>query len=201
MARYTGPKTKLCRRLGFLVTRNSGVAKAYAKRETIGDGRRRKVSEYGMRLIEKQKLRFYYGCSEKQMRSLYREGSRMGGNVGHNLLSLLERRLDNVVANMRFGVTIQEARQIISHGHILVNGKKCRVASYTVKEGDEIAVAAKEKSQKRVQTALEQVRDIEVPDWLSCDDNKLSGKVLRLPVRDDVRCPVEEQKVIEFYSR
>ncbi|MHC4885060.1 MAG: 30S ribosomal protein S4 [Planctomycetota bacterium] len=202
MARYTGPRAKLCRRLGFLITRNAGVARAYAKREMIfTGGRRRKVSEYGLRLIEKQKLRFYYGCSEKQLRASYKEATRMGGNAGHNILSLLERRLDNVVANLRFAVTIADARQLVSHGHITVNGKKMDVASYRVKEGDVIAVRDKQKSKTRAENALALVKDVEVPDWMTCEDGKLTGKVDRLPGRDDVRCPVEEQKVIEFYSK
>lgn len=202
MARYTGPRAKLCRRLGFLITRNAGVARAYAKRESLfAGGRRRKVSEYGVRLIEKQKLRFYYGCSEKQLRAYYKEATRLIGNSGHNILCLLERRLDNVISNLRFAVTIADARQLVSHGHITVNDKKMDVASYLVKEGDVIAVKDRAKSKTRAENALALVKDIEVPDWIHCEDGKLSARVVRLPGREDVRCPVEEQKVIEFYSK
>jgi small subunit ribosomal protein S4 len=201
MARYRGPKAKLCRRLGFLITRKAGVSRAYARREFPASTSRRRPSEYAVRLIEKQKLRYYYGTSEKQLRARYHEATRMGGNAGHNLLTLLERRLDNVVMNLRFAVTTEDARQLIAHGHITVNGKKVDVASCRVSEGDTIAVRDKEKSKKRVQAALERISSEEVPEWMTVDDKALSGKVVRLPVRDDVRCPVEEQKVIEFYSR
>lgn len=201
MARYTGPKAKICRRLGFLAFRNSGVARAYAKREVLPTTSRRKPSEYGLRLVEKQKLRYHYGCSEKQLRAVYREASRIGGNAGHNLLQLLERRLDNVVCCLRFGRSMEDARQLVSHGHITVNGKKLDVPSYIVREGDTIAVRDKKSSRNRVTNTLALGSDMDVPEWMDVDDEAYSGKVLRLPTRDDVRCPVDEQKVVEFYSR
>jgi small subunit ribosomal protein S4 len=192
---------KVCRRLGFLASRSSGVAKAYARRESPPNQSRRRPSEYALRLVEKQKLRHYYGPSEKQLRKAYRTASSMGGNAGHNLLQLLERRLDNVVCNLRFGRTVADARQLVSHGHITVNGRKVDVPSYIVEEGDIIGVREKKNSQTRVKNTIVTVGDYDVPEWLGCDDEALSGKVLRLPQRDDVRCPVDEQKVVEFYSR
>lgn len=201
MARYKGPMTKVCRRIGFLASRSAGVAKAYAKRETIGGGFRRKTSEYGLRLIEKQKLRYFYGCSEKQMKTVYNDASKIGGNAGHNLLALLERRLDNVVCNARFGTTLADARQLVAHGHVTVNGKKMDIPSYRVSEGDIIGVADKKKSRDRATNAIEVVGDYEIPEWIAVDDKALTAKVTRLPVIDDVRCPVDYQKVIEFYSR
>lgn len=201
MARYSGPMAKKCRRLGFLASRKNGVAKAYARRENPPSTGRRRPSEYALRLIEKQKLRYYYGCSEKQLRRAFRDASRAGGNAGHNLLRLLERRLDNVVMNMRFGCTLADARQLVAHGHITINGHKVDVPSYLVQEGDVIGVRDKKSSKDRVQHAIATVGDYELPEWVAVDDGEFTGKVLRMPERDDVRCPVDEQKVIEFYSR
>ncbi len=201
MARYKGPMAKVCRRLGFLASRSAGVAKAYAKRETIQGGFRRKTSEYGVRLIEKQKLRYFYGCSEKQLKRVYKDASRMGGNVGINLLSLIERRLDNVVCNARFGRTVADARQLIAHGHVIVNGKKLDIPSYRVQEGDVVGICKKKKSRERATNAIASVGDYEIPEWIAVDDEALTAKVTRLPVREDVTCPVDEQKVIEFYSK
>jgi len=192
---------KVCRRLGFLASRSSGVAKAYARRESKQQPFRRKRSEYADRLVEKQKLRYYYGCSEKQLRRIYQDASRMGGNVGHNLLSLLERRLDNVVCNLRFGRTVADARQFIAHGHVTVNGRKVDVPSYRVNENDVIGVRDKKNSQERARQTMVTVGDYDVPEWMTCDEQALTGKIVRLPGREDVRCPVEDQKVIEFYSR
>jgi len=192
---------KVSRRLGFLASRKNGVAKAFARRETLPTASRRRPSEYGLRLIEKQKLRYHYGCSEKQLRRSYQKASRMGGNAGHNLLQLLERRLDNVVMNLRFGITLADARQLVAHGHITINGHKVDVPSYLVKENDVIGVRDRKNSKERVSRSLQTVADYEVPEWISVDDENQTGKVLRMPVREDVRCPVDEQKVIEFYSR
>ncbi|MBN1257476.1 MAG: 30S ribosomal protein S4 [Planctomycetes bacterium] len=202
MARYTGPMAKVCRRLGLLTSRSSGVAKAVARREfPPSTGRRRKPSEYGLRLIEKQKLRYYYGCSEKQLRRIFKEANRMGGNAGHNLLCLLERRFDNVVCNLRFGRTVADARQLIAHGHVTINGKKMDIPSFFVNEGDVIAMRDRKSSKARAENTIATVGDYSIPDWISVDDKELTGKVLRLPTREDVRCVVDEQKVVEFYSR
>lgn len=201
MARYKGPMTKVCRRLGFLVSRSSGVAKAYAKRETLQGGFRRKTSEYGQRLIEKQKLRYYYGCSEKQLKKVYRDAAKLGGNAGLNLLSLIERRLDNVVCNARFGRTVADARQLIAHGHVTLNGKKMDIPSCRLSEGDVVGIRNKKNSRERVANSIASVGDYEIPEWLAVDDEALTAKVTRLPTSEDVRCPVDVQKVIEFYSR
>ncbi|MFH0911916.1 MAG: 30S ribosomal protein S4 [Planctomycetota bacterium] len=203
MARFHGPMTKVCRRLGFLASRKSGVGKAYSRREVLPTtgGRRRRPSEYGVRLIEKQKLRYYYGITEKQLHRAYRDANRMPGNTGHNLLIFLERRLDNAVCNMRFGVTMADARQLVAHGHVTVNGRRVDIPSFRVSENDVIGVQEKKSSLARAQNALATVGDSEVPDWIAVDEKAFTGRVLRLPTREDVRCPVEEQKVIEFYSR
>ncbi len=201
MARHRGPMAKVSRRLGFAASRKAGVARAFARRESPPSTRRRRPSEYGLRLVEKQKLRYFYGVSEKQLHRAYEEATRAGGNPGHNLLQFLERRLDNVVCNLRFAVTTADARQLVAHGHVLVNGRKVDIPSYRVDKGDVVGVRDRQNSRARVENALAQVGDYEIPDWVAVDEKEFTGRVTRLPEREDVRCPVDEQKVIEFYSR
>ena len=202
MARYRESRTKVCRRLGVQLVRNSGVSKSLSRREILNTGRRPgKVSEFGVRLKEKQKIRFYYEISEKQLRNYYLEAQRLPGNSAIMLLTLLERRLDNAICQMRFATTMSDARQMVVHGHVTVNGKKCSSPAYQLNVGDIIGVRAKQSSQNRAKFALGQVRDHLTPEWIVVNEDELTGRVSRLPERPDVRCPVEEQKVIEFYSR
>lgn len=202
MSRYRGPKTKICRRLGVQLVRNSGVAKSLARRETLNTGKRPgKQSEYAMRLREKQKLRFYYELSEKQLVGYFSEAQRLKGNSGHSLLILLERRLDNAICQMRFATTMSDARQMIVHGHVTINGKRVNSPAYRLNPEDVIGIRNKQGSQNRARFALQQVRDHLPAEWITINEEELTGRVARLPEHTDGRCPCEVQKIIEFYSR
>ena len=161
--------------------------------------RRRKQSEYGAQLNEKQKVKFAYGLLEKQFRNLFDKAEKRPGNTGENLLIMLERRFDNVVYRMGFAATRREARQLVSHGHFLVNGKKANIPSMELSEGDVVAV--KEKSQSSPK--FKQLRDmiITTPKWVSIDTDKLEGKILSLPSREDIDMPIAEHNIVELYSK
>ena len=199
MGRYTGPRTKVCRRLGFQVFGNDNVQKSYARREQ--DGFRRKQSEYGRRLLEKQKVMFYYGMRERQMRKFFDIARRTKGNTGKAFLILCERRLDNAVFSAGFALSRAQSRQIIAHGNVLVNGKRVDIASYLVDAGDTITISAKAGPQKLVKGVIESRSGYESPDWIAVDAKSVTAKVVRTPVREDVRLPVNDQLVVEFYSR
>ena len=199
MGRYTGPRTKICRRLGFQVFGNDNVQKAFLRREQ--DGFRRKQSEYGRRLLEKQKVMFYYGMRERQMRKLFDEARRAKGNTGKAFLTLCERRLDNAVHAAGFAISRAQARQMVAHGNVLVNGKRVDISSYLVEPGDAITVNAKAGAQKLVKGVLESKSGYEPPDWIAVDAKSVTAKVVRPPVREDVRLPVNDQLLVEFYSR
>ena len=195
MARDRQPVLKKCRNLGLdpIVL---GVNKK--SNRNIRPNANRKLTEYGTQMREKQKARFVYGVMEKQFYKLYEEATRKEGVTGELLLQYLERRLDNVVYRLGFGTTRRQARQIVSHGHVLINGKRVNIASYRVKQGDVISV--KEDS-KEISMIKESVGQKSVPGWLSLEESTLTAKVLENPGRDAVDFDVNESMIIEFYSR
>lgn len=163
--------------------------------------RRGRISDYGVRLREKQKVKRYYGVLERQFRIYFKQAERMRANTGEALLGILERRLDNVIHKMHFAVSHRQARQAIAQGHIRLNGRRMDVASYLVKSGDRITVKPVEKSQKMIKAALEVDASAPVQSWLQVDQAGLEGVVLALPTRDDVQIPVEGQLIVEFCSK
>jgi len=195
MARDRQPVLKKCRNLG-LDPSVLGVNKK--SNRNIRPNANRKLTEYGTQMREKQKARFVYGVMEKQFYKLYEEATRKEGVTGELLLQYLERRLDNVVYRLGFGATRRQARQIVSHGHVLINGKRVNIASYRVKQGDVISV--KEDS-KEISMIKESVGQKSVPGWLSLEESTLTAKVLENPGRDAVDFDVNESMIIEFYSR
>ena len=203
MARYTGPKTKISRRYGVLI---SGSAKAFERKNYPPGmhgpkGSRRKVSEYATALAEKQKLRHQYGVLERQFRRYFATASSKRGVTGEILLQLLETRLDNVVYRMGFAKTLRGARQIVAHGHVALNGRKTNVASANLKPGDKITIREKDGSKRLVQRGIEATQIVTVPDWLLVDKENLTGSVVRIPSRSDINPIVNEQLVVELYSR
>ena len=208
MARYTGPTTKLSRREGqelFLKGDRSYTDKA-ARRLTVVPGQsqakyRQKSSEYAIRLREKQKLKRIFGLTEKQFRINFTKSNNQPGVTGDNLITNLERRLDNAVYRLGFLSSRSEARQFVNHGHILVNGKKVDIPSYLISLNDVIEIREKSKESKRIKESIESVARRGVVDWLELDSEKLTGKVKRLPTREDFKLPIDEQLIIEFYSK
>jgi small subunit ribosomal protein S4 len=203
MARYTGPKTKVSRRYGVLI---SGSPKAFENKnyppgQHGPKGSRRKQSDYSLALAEKQKLRHQYGVLERQFRRYFAIASTRRGVTGEILLQLLETRLDNVVQKMGFSKTLRGARQMVAHGHVTVNGRKTDVASMNVKPGDVVAVKTAEKSKRLGQRGVELTQIANVPEWLLVDKDNLSGSVVRIPSREEINPIVNEQLVVELYSR
>lgn len=198
MAKNTQPVLKRCRTLGV-----SPAAMGYSKSSNRNPGgkRRTKKSEYGMQLTEKQKVKFVYGILEKQFRMYYEKAERMNGNTGENLLSLVERRLDNVVYRLGFAATRREARQLVNHGHYTVNGKSVNIPSYLVGTGDVIAVSEKSASNNRFKKLKEDDAFVAAPKWLDRDKNTLTGKVIALPARDDIDFEIAENLIVELYSK
>ena len=198
MAKNTQPVLKRCRTLGV-----SPAAMGYAKnsKKNPGGQRRAKKSEYAMQLTEKQKVKFVYGILEKQFRAYYEKASRAGGNTGEVLLSLIERRLDNVVYRLGFANTRRQARQLVNHGHFTVNGKRVNIPSYSVRTGDVIAVCEKSAQNNFYKKLKEDDAFIAAPKWLDRDKNTLQGKVLALPARDDIDFEIEEHLIVELYSK
>lgn len=208
MGRYTGPKCRLCRREGmklFLKGVRCESEKCAIARRDYPPGnvnvRRGKVSSFGEGLREKQKVKRFYGIYEKQFRRYFAEASRSKGNTGESLLTLFERRLDNVVFKLGWANSRNDARQLIVHGHVNVNGKRVSVPGYLANIGDEIASRGKEKSQKRARTRLEETKAKQLPSWISAEAGTLTGKIVSLPTRDDVSIPVQEQLIIELLSK
>ncbi len=197
MARDRSPVLKRCRSLG-LDPVVLGVTKKPSKRATR-DGR--KITEYGMQLKEKQKVKYIYGVLETQFRNLYGKADNMKGITGDNLLILLESRLDNVVYRLGFGRTRVEARQIVRHKHILVNGSRVDIPSYTCKVGDKIEIREKSKDMQRYKDIIELSKNRVVPGWLTSDKEKLAGTVMNLPSREDIDLPVNETLIVELYSK
>ncbi|MCW2928063.1 MAG: rpsD [Thermoleophilia bacterium] len=205
MARYTGPACKLCRREGlklFLKGERCLTEKCAIERRAYPPGQhgrgRIKQSEYLTQLREKQKARRYYGLLEKQFRGYYEKASRKEGITGENLLRLLEQRLDNVVYRLGFGASRAQARQLIRHGHFAVNGRRVTIPSFQVKQGDELALKH-ERAKDLILSATDLVAS--VPAWLQADHENLSGKVVRTPERDEIDVPVQEQLIVELYSK
>ncbi len=206
MARYIGPKCKLSRREGTDLQLKSGVRAldAKCKPETAPGqhgARRGRLSDYGIQLREKQKVRRIYGVLEKQFRNYYKEAARMKGATGENLLLLLEGRLDNVVYRMGFGSTRAEARQLVSHKGILVNGAVVNIPSYQVKPGDTVAVREKAKKQLRIQSAVSLAEQRGEPEWLEVNADKLEGTFKARPDRQDLSNEINENLIVELYSK
>ncbi len=198
MAKNTQPVLKRCRTLGV-----SPAAMGYSKTSNKNPGgqRRAKKSEYALQMTEKQKVKFVYGILEKQFRMYFDKAERMTGNTGENLLSLVERRLDNVVYRLGFASTRREARQLVNHGHYTVNGKRVNIPSYMVSNGDVIAVCEKSASNTRFKMLKEADAFVAAPKWLERDKNNLQGKVIAMPARDDIDFEVAENLIVELYSR
>jgi len=206
MARYIGPKCKLSRREGTDLFLKSGVRALDSKCNLesppgVHGQRRGRLSEYGTQLREKQKVRRMYGVLERQFSNYYKEAARLKGATGENLLQLLERRLDNVVYRMGFGATRAEARQLVSHKSISVNGKTVNIASYLVVPGDVVAVREKSKNQLRINSALEQAAQRGMAEWVEVDSAKKEGVFKSLPSRSDLYADINENLIVELYSK
>ncbi|KLU67520.1 30S ribosomal protein S4 [Desulfosporosinus acididurans] len=209
MARYTGPVCRLCRREGmklFLKGERCYTGKCAIDRRAYapgqhGQARGKKPTEYGLQLREKQKARRLYGVMEKQFQHYFDEAARRKGVTGENLLVLLERRMDNVVFHLGFASSRPEARQLVSHGHFTVNGKRVDIPSYSVRVGEVIAVKEGSKSSPRMKELLENLGTRSVPGWLSLDANAAAGTVVALPTREDIQLPIQEHLIVEKYSR
>ncbi len=209
MARYIGSVCNLCRREGtklFLKAERCYTDKCAIVRRSYPPGQhgqgRIKMSEYAIQLREKQKIRRLYGVLERQFRGYFEKAERMKGITGDNLLQLLERRLDNVAQRMGFAGSKKEARQLVRHGHLLVNGKKVNIPSYLLKAGDIVELREKSRSLVQVQQTLAAVEKRGFPSWLEIDKAQFRGKVLGLPARDECTLPtVKEQLVVELYSK
>jgi small subunit ribosomal protein S4 len=206
MARYRGPTCKLARREGTDLFLKSGVKplEGKCKLETPPGGpgqRRTRLSDYGIQLREKQKLRRMYGVLERQFRNYYKKASAVKGSTGENLLKMLESRLDNVVYRMGFAATRAEARQLVSHRGIAVNEQVVNIPSYQVKAGDRIAVREKAKSQTRVKAALDIAGQVGFPEWVEVDDKNMQGVLKALPERDEILPDINENLVVELYSK
>ena len=200
MAKNMQPIAKRCRALGI-----SPAAMGYAKKESNrnpGGQMRKKKSEYALQLTEKQKVKFVYGIMEKQFRMYYEKAARMPGKTGENLLTFVERRLDNVVYRLGFAMTRREARQLVGHGHFTVNGQRVDIPSYLVKAGDVIEVKESSRSSAKFKRLTgEDSPTVLVPKWLERDKNALKGTVVQMPAREDIDLPVEEHLIVELYSK
>lgn len=206
MARYIGPKLKLSRREGTDLFLKSGVRAidSKCKIDTVPGqhgARKARLSDYGVQLREKQKVRRIYGVLEKQFRNYYRDAARQKGNTGENLLQLLEGRLDNVVYRMGFSATRAESRQLVSHKAIMVNGRVVNVPSFQVSPEDVICVREKAKKQARIKASLEVAGQREKPTWVEVDAAKMEGAFKRLPERSDLSADINEQLIVELYSK
>ncbi len=206
MARYTGPKWRLSRREGvelFSSKRSALERRNYAPGQH--GNKRVKLSDYGIQLREKQKVKRLYGVLERQFRRYYEKATGSKGITGSLLLQMLERRLDNVVYRLGFATTRPQARQIVNHGLVCVNDKRVDIPSFLVKVGDEVSVKPKENIKKYIQTNIEMNTQFQgreaVPAWVSVDPQHLKGKVLRFPEREDIAFPINEQLIIELYSK
>ncbi|MGD9000362.1 MAG: 30S ribosomal protein S4 [Granulosicoccaceae bacterium] len=208
MARYIGAKCRLCRREGeklFLKGEKCYTSKCAIESRAFPPGqhgqRRTRLSDYALQLREKQKLRRVYGVLEKQFRLYYKEADRLMGSTGENLLKLLESRLDNVVYRMGFGVSRTEARQLVRHGAITVNGNRVTIPSYQLKASDEVAVADKAREQLRIKSAVGFSEQRGLPEWLEVDAKKLAGVFKNAPERSDLPAEINEHLVVELYSK
>lgn len=200
MARYTGSAYKRSRRVGFSTLENGkDLAKRPYKPGQHGQDRKSKPSNYSIQLNEKQKVRFMYGLNEKQFHTLFIKAGKLDGIHGENFLKLLESRLDNIVYRMGLSNTRRGARQIVNHGHILVNGKKVNIPSYNVKPSDVISVKENSKEHKAIKSTLE--NNITLPAFVTFDKNKLEGTYVRYPERSELSADIDEALIVEFYNR
>jgi small subunit ribosomal protein S4 len=206
MARYNGPVGKVSRRLGVGITEKGQRIldkRSYPPGQHGPTSRRRQVSDYGLQLMEKQKAKFIYGVLERQFRRTFEQASRRSGVTGEYLLSLLERRLDNVVYRLGLATTRAQARQLVTHGHILVDGRKTNIPSYTVKVGQAIAVRQESRRRAYFKNLVDSgdLNKYRAPDWLRLSAADLSGSIVALPRREDAEALINEQLIVEFYSR
>lgn len=208
MARYRGPVEKIERRFGVSLALKGErrlAGKSALDKRPYGPGqhgqRRGKISEYGLQLREKQKAKMMYGVSEKQFRTLFKEANRIEGNTGENLIRLIEQRLDNVVYRMGFATTRRFARQLVTHGHILVDGKRLDIPSYIVKPGQKVEVREKSKNNVQIIRALELSNQVASPEWIDVDKDKKFGIFTRYPSREEVVIPIQERLIVELYSK
>ncbi|ADY72878.1 ribosomal protein S4 [Desulfurobacterium thermolithotrophum DSM 11699] len=208
MGRYTGPKWRIARRLGvniYVGEEKSQKGKSILDRRPYPPGQhgrsRRKISYYGRQLMEKQKVKYYYGIREGQFKRFYEMAERMRGQTGENLLKLLESRLDNVVYRLGFGKSHRHARQLVVHGHILVNGKKVDRPSYLVKPGDIVEVKEKSREIPQIKEGIELAQRRGIPSWLELDAENFKGVVKAEPTREEIEIPVEEHLIVELYSK
>jgi len=208
MARYRGPREKLERRLGVdlgLKGERRLAGKSALEKRPYPPGqhgqRRTKISEYGLQLREKQKAKFMYGVSEKQFRAIFKEANRLDGNTGELLVQLLEQRLDNVVYRMGFATTRAFARQLVNHGHILVDGKRVDIPSYRVQPGQKVESREKSSNNPQIQRSMELTNQTGIVEWVDVDKDKLFGIFTRIPEREEISIPVEERLIVELYSK
>ena len=205
MARYIGPKAKIARKFGENIFGNAKITKILERKNYApgqhGQSRRRRPSNYGLQLKEKQKIKYMYGLLEQQFRKFFQKADKMSGETGLNLLQLLERRLDNVVYRLGFSPTRAAARQLVNHKHFLVNGKSVNIPSYLVKENDQISVRSKSRKLAIVHDSVKQVRGDLDSGWLSLDKASLSGVVTKLPEKQDFDATLKVQMVVELYSK
>jgi small subunit ribosomal protein S4 len=208
MARYRGPVEKLERRLGASLALKGErrlAGKSAIDKRPYAPGqhgqRRTKVSEYGLQLREKQKAKFMYGVNEKQFRGLFSDANKIKGNTGENLIQLLERRLDNIVYRMGFATTRRFSRQLVTHGHVLVDGKKVDIPSYRVKAGQKIQIREKSRNNSQIIRAIELTAQTGIVPWVDVDKEKMFGIFTRIPEREEVVIPVEERYIVELYSK
>ncbi len=202
MARYTGPRVRISRRFGLPIF---GPTK-YLERRNYGPGvhgpkSRRKHTDYGLGLIEKQKLRYYYGLLERQFRGVYERALKRRGVTGEQMLQILETRLDNVIYHLGFANTRAAARQLVSHGHVRVNGRKVNIPSFALKVNDIVDVKDSSVSRQLATKNLETAASRAVPDWLQLTKDSFKGQIMRIPTRDEINPIANEQAVVEFYSR
>ena len=209
MARYSGPVCRLCRRERmklFLKGDRCFKEKCAVERRNFPPGqhgtrRGRRTLGYGLQLREKQKVKRIYGVLESQFRNYFEEADRRKGITGENLLVMLERRLDNVVYSLGFAASRAQARQLVRHGHVLVDGRKVSIPSYQVKANESVVVKEGSRKNPMIRSSVETARGRGVPDWLELDAENVSGRVLRLPSREDIKLPIQEQLIVELYSR
>ena len=209
MARYIGPVCRLCRREGmklFLKGERCYTEKCAIEKRNVPPGqhakmRRAKLAGYGIQLREKQKVKRIYGVLENQFRRYFEVAERQRGITGETLLQLLERRLDNVVYRLGLSTSRAQARQFVRHGHFLVNGRKVDIPSYSLKAGDVVTVRATSAKNPAITHAMEEVKGRGIPEWLAFDTDKMTGRVVQLPTREQINLPVQEQLIVELYSK
>ncbi|WDE97917.1 30S ribosomal protein S4 [Lentisphaera profundi] len=205
MGKYSGNKGKICRRFGVNLFGNMKYDKVLAKRPNPpgvhgANAARKKLSEYGKQLIEKQKLKITYGLREKQFRITFDRAAKLSGVTGNNLMILLEARLDNVVYRLGFAPTRSAARQLVGHGHVRINGRRCNISSYSVRPGDVVTLKDSSRSKALVQRHLDGTRG-ETPEWVSLIKDELKGEIVRLPEREEIPSVADELMVVELYSK